>query len=198
MNLISRGAEAEICRDGDKVVKSRVKKTYRISEIDDSLRRSRAKREAKVLEKLPKGILHPRLLRLDEKDASIEMEFIDGDKVRDILDNDIVLCIEIGRIIARMHNAGIIHGDLTTSNMMLKDRKIYMIDFGLSYFSDKLEDRAVDLHLLKQALESRHYRIFERAFGMVLDGYKEEATDYSKVLSKYTQVESRGRNKAKF
>jgi TP53 regulating kinase-like protein len=198
MEFISRGAEAEIYRDENKIKKIRSEKRYRLPAIDNTLRKSRTRKEAKILEKMPKEILHPVLIKTDEAKATIEMEFIDGKKVRDVLDNNISLCLEIGRKIGMMHNAGIIHGDLTTSNMIYKDKKIYFIDFGLSFFSNKIEDMAVDLHLLKQALESKHYKVFEQAFDLVLDAYKEEAKEYSSVISKFRQVELRGRNKAKF
>ena len=198
MEFVSRGAEAEIYIDGDKIKKIRSKKGYRLEAIDNFLRKSRTRKEARILGKLPKEILHPALIKTDEQKATIEMEFIDGKKVRDILDFNLGLCPEIGRKIALMHNAGIIHGDLTTSNMICKDKKLYLIDFGLSFFSDKTEDKAVDLHLLKQALESKHYKVYEQAFSLVLEGYKEEAKDFSQVISKFRQVEQRGRNKAKF
>jgi TP53 regulating kinase and related kinases len=198
MDKIAMGAEAEIYREENKILKIRVPKRYRLKQLDDELRKSRTRHEAKILEKMPKEILHPAVLKSDDKKMILEMEFIDGKKVRDVLDSNISLCLDIGRKIALMHNAGIIHGDLTTSNMILKDRKIYFIDFGLSFFSGKVEDKAVDLHLLKQALESKHYKVFEQAFDLVLQGYKEESKDYSSVISKFNQVELRGRNKAKF
>jgi TP53 regulating kinase-like protein len=198
MNKIAMGAEAEIYIEENKILKIRVPKRYRLKQLDDELRKSRTRHEAKILEKMPKEILHPAVLKADDKKMILEMEFIDGKKVRDVLDINISLCLEIGRKIALMHNAGIIHGDLTTSNMILKDKKIYFIDFGLSFFSSKVEDKAVDLHLLKQALESKHYKVFEQAFDLVLQGYKEESKEYSSVISKFNQVELRGRNKAKF
>ncbi len=198
MKLLSRGAEAEIYRDVDKAIKIRSKKNYRLEELDNEIRKSRTRKEAKIIAKLPDEIRHPHLLSVDEKKATIEMEFIDGEIVRDVLDKNLGLCIAIGRSTGMMHNSGIIHGDLTTSNMIFKDGKIYLIDFGLSFFSDKIEDKAVDLHLLKQALESKHYKIYEKAFGFVLDGYKEESKDYSAVISRFQQVELRGRNKNKY
>lgn len=198
MELISRGAEAEIYKDGDKAVKVRSVKRYRLAVLDDDIRKSRTRREAKVISKLPEEIRHPGLIKADEKKATIEMEFIDGEKIRDILDSNVILCGQIGRIAGRMHNSGIIHGDLTTSNMILKGDKIYIIDFGLSFFSDKVEDKAVDLHLLKQALESKHFKISHDAFDLFLEGYKEVSRDFSAVFSRFSQVEQRGRNKNKY
>jgi TP53 regulating kinase and related kinases len=197
MELISRGAEAEIYLDKDKIIKKRIAKSYRIKELDSQLRKFRTKREAKIIQKLPKEIPHPELLNVNDTSMTIEMSLVKGEKVRDILDKNVSLCVDIGKKIALMHNAGIIHGDLTTSNMIYQD-KLHFIDFGLSFFSEKVEDRAVDLHLLKQALESKHYRVFEEAFSLVMKGYKSESETFKEVKARFDQVELRGRNKAKF
>lgn len=195
-DLISQGAEATIYLDKN-IVKKRIKKSYRIREIDDRLRRSRTKREAKVLERLQLlNFTSPRLIKTDEKET-IEMEYLKGKKLRDALDekNYKKLMYELGKKIAILHNNEIIHGDLTTSNFILKD-EIYFIDFGLSFFSNKVEDKAVDLHLLKQALESKHYQIFDKAFKEVMKGYK-KAKDYRLILKRFEEVEKRGRYKRK-
>ena len=197
MKAISSGAEAQIFLEGDTIIKKRIPKNYRLKEIDESLRGSRTRREAKIITKLPKEVFHPGLIRCDDKET-IEMSYIKGDKIRDILDNNIELCREIGEKTALMHNVGIIHGDLTTSNMIFSEGKVYFIDFGLSFFSEKVEDKAVDIHLLKQALESKHYKVFEKAFDIFMSGYKKKSKDYSEVKKRFEQVEMRGRNKAKF
>ena len=80
---------------------------------------------------------------------------------------------------------------------MILDKEIYFIDFGLSFFSNKIEDKAVDLHLLRQALESKHYKIWEKAFESVLFGYKSKAQDAKEILARFEKVEERGRNKTK-
>jgi Kae1-associated kinase Bud32 len=197
MEKIAQGAEAVLYRKDNKIIKERVKKNYRISIIDDSLRKFRTRREAKFIEKLP--VPGPKLISVDDKKMIIEMDFIDGPKVRDILDSNLELCKEIGKKVAVLHNNNMIHGDLTTSNMILKkkDEQIYFIDFGLSFFSHKIEDKAVDLHLLKQALESKHYKVFEKAFKLILEGYKKESDNYKEILERFEQVEERGRNKHK-
>jgi len=196
MDKISQGAEAVVYMDEGRVFKSRVPKRYRAKELDSSLRRSRTKREAKVMEKLPSKVMRPKLFSVDAKDCIIEMEYIDGPKVRDILEDYLDICVEIGRSVAYMHKEGIVHGDLTTSNMILSGERICMIDFGLSYFSEKAEDMAVDLHLLRQALESKHHMVHEKAFNMVLEGYKDFGRS-SEVLGRLVQVEGRGRHKGK-
>jgi len=194
--LIAQGAEAKLFLE-ENIIKDRVKKYYRIKEIDERLRKSRTRREAKVIEKLNViGLPCPKLIKSDDKER-LEIEFIEGEIVRDILEESDYkqLCIEIGKNIAVMHNNAIIHGDLTTSNMILRE-KVFFIDFGLSFFSYKIEDKAVDLHLLKQALESKHYKIWEKCFEYVLEGYK-ESKDYDAVIDKLKTVEKRGRYKRK-
>ncbi|NQU98061.1 Kae1-associated serine/threonine protein kinase [Candidatus Woesearchaeota archaeon] len=192
MKRIGDGAEAIIYLDKDKVIKKRIKKSYRIKEIDEVLRKSRTRAEAKILEKVP--VKAPRLKKTDRKET-LEMSFIEGDKIRDILDKKPSLAKEIGKKVAAMHNSGIIHGDLTTSNMILKE-EIYFIDFGLSFFSEKIEDKAVDIHLFKQALKSKHYKVWEKAFKEFLKGYK-DAKDYNRVIERFKIVEERGRYKKK-
>ncbi|MFH1850324.1 MAG: KEOPS complex kinase/ATPase Bud32 [archaeon] len=198
MKQIASGAEAVIYLDGN-IVKERIPKKYRIPEIDVPLRKSRTRREAKILDRLSKaGFPAPRPLGSDEKKMTISMDFIDGDKIRDILEKSScrTLCSEIGKKVALLHNMGIIHGDLTTSNMILKG-EVYFIDFGLGFFSEKIEDKAVDLHLLRQALESKHYTIWEEAFDSVLAGYKSTAENCPEILRRFQTVEARGRNKGK-
>ena len=123
---------------------------------------------------------------------------IQGNKIRDILYKDpAALSEEIGKKIGILHSNDIIHGDLTTSNMIL-EKEIKFIDFGLSFFSNKVEDKAVDLHLLRQALESKHHDIWEKCFEAALKGYKQGYPAYKEVISRLEKVEARGRNKAKF
>ena len=193
MKLIARGAEAEIYVDKDKVVKNRIEKDYRLKEIDDKLRRTRTKKEAKILAKIADLDFTPNLIKTDNK-SIIEMEHIDGEKVRDILEKEDYkqLSKEIAKKIKILHDQGIIHGDLTTSNMIYYKNKVYFIDFGLSFFSEKIEDKAVDLHLLRHALESKHHTIWEECFEIVKKEYKDK-----EVLERLEAVEKRGRNKQK-
>ena len=102
------------------------------------------------------------------------------------------ICKDLGKKIRLMHDNNIVHGDLTTSNMMLLDNKVYFIDFGLSQVSTKNEDKAVDLHLLKQALESKHYKIWEACFKVIAKAY-----GHKEILNRLEKVESRGKYKGK-
>jgi len=195
--LIAQGAESKLYLEDNKILKDRFRKKYRIKEIDEKLRKRRTKREAKVLEKLRQiDFPVPKLIKTDEKEKII-MEFKNGKLLRDILErkNYKKLCKEIGRKISILHNNSIIHGDLTTSNMIL-NKEIFFIDFGLSFFSKKIEDKAVDLHLLKEALEAKHYKIFNACFKSALEGYK-KAEDYKEILKRLEAVEKRGRYKGK-
>lgn len=196
MKLLSQGAEAKLYRKGEIILKHRIKKSYRIKEIDERLRKSRTRREAKILEKLD-SFPAPKLIDTDRFEK-LEMQYLDGPALKDILEKKDYLSTskEIGKKIAVLHNKNIIHGDLTTSNMILLD-EVYFIDFGLSMFSKRYEDKAVDLHLFRQALESKHYKIWERCFDSALKEYKKTAVDQEKIMERFKIVESRGRNKNK-
>ena len=198
MKLIAQGAESKLFLDKNKVIKDRFRKTYRIKEIDDRLRKFRTKREAKVLDKLQKIKFPCPKVIINNQEDTIGMEFIDGELLKNILNNNncVKLSKEIGEKVAILHNNDIIHGDLTTSNMIL-NKEIYFIDFGLSFFSHKIEDKAVDLHLLKEALESKHSKIWEKSYKSALDGYVKNAVDGNDVLKRIKVVEKRGRYKGK-
>ena len=196
--LIAQGAEAKLFLEDNKILKERFAKTYRIKEIDNKLRGFRTRREAKILQKLETiNFLSPKLIKNDEKE-NLVMEKINGKLIKDVLEKSDYkkLCSEIGKKVATLHNNSIIHGDLTTSNMILNN-KIFFIDFGLSFFSEKAEDKAVDLHLLKEALESKHYKIWENAFKIVLESYKKEAKKSQEIVKRLGAVEKRGRYRAK-
>lgn len=198
---IAQGAEAVIWLDGNKIVKERIKKLYRHPEIDKRIRQKTTRQEAKLLERAAKEVPAPKLLKSCDKAMVIEMEFIEGKKLRDMVESmtekerkDIFK--RVGKKVAKLHNINVIHGDLTTSNMILRE-KVYFIDFGLGFVSSKVEDKAVDLHLLKQALQSRHHRHFEECFGAVMNGYREEIKDFNAVEKRMKKVEERGRYKEK-
>ncbi|MDD4878186.1 MAG: KEOPS complex kinase/ATPase Bud32 [Candidatus Nanoarchaeia archaeon] len=198
---IAQGAEAIIWLDGNKIVKERIKKLYRHPEIDKRIRQKTTRQEAKLLEKAVSEVPVPKILKSCDKAMVIEMEFIEGNKLRDLVESmtkeerkDVFK--RVGKKVAKLHNLDIIHGDLTTSNMIVRE-KVYFIDFGLGFVSSKVEDKAVDLHLLKQALASKHHRQFEECFSSVMEGYKQEIKDFSAVEKRLKKVEERGRYKEK-
>lgn len=175
--IIQQGAEALIIQSSPSIlIKRRIKKSYRLPLLDEKLRKQRTKKEFALLQKASKLIPVPNIIKIDEKTTEIEMEFIEGKKLSENLDslpNKNEICIQIGKQIAKLHDNNIIHGDLTTSNMILSDKGnlLYFIDFGLSFISNKIEDKAVDLHLIKQALEAKHFSISSQCFNKILEGY---------------------------
>ena len=201
MIKIAQGAEAILYKDNNTIIKERISKAYRIPAIDDSLRKFRTRREAKILERLEDiNFPAPHLKNFSDKRMSILMDFIPGEKLRDVLeqgDDCQKLAKEIGQKVGLLHSKDIIHGDLTTSNMILNSQteEINFIDFGLSSFSEKVEDKAVDLFLLDRALESKHYQLYPNIFNSVLEGYKESYPEAEKILERFEAVKLRGRNK---
>lgn len=200
--IIQQGAEAKIILSNNFIIKDRTKKSYRIPELDDRIRKLRTRSEAKLLNKASRIIPIPDVIKVDEKAKEICMEFIDGKKLSDHLDNFPLkkqkeICKSVGENTAKLHDADIIHGDLTTSNMILKDNKIYFIDFGLGFNSHKFEDKAVDIHLLRQALEAKHFKHWETLFKEVLKAYS-KSKDSKIVLERLKAVEKRGRYKGAY
>ena len=192
--LIGHGAEARLFKVDGRVVKERPVKGYRLPVIDEKLRKQRTRKEAKILEALKKiNIPAPELIKVCDESMKIDMSFLDGPKVRDVM--NVNFAKEIGKIVGTLHKNDIIHADLTTSNMIWKDNKIHLIDFGLSFVSKKVEDKAVDLHLLDRALESKHHDIHKECAKEVLAGYKETNPEADIVLKRLETVQKRGRNK---
>ena len=193
MKELARGAEAIIYANGNTIIKDRIAKTYRHPTLDVRLRTTRAKREAKVLSDISKiGVPGPKLISLEK--TTITMEYLGGDKLREHIDAQPELAAQVGAHMAKLHDKHIIHGDLTTSNMILQANGIIaLIDFGLSIHSTRIEDKAVDLHLFKQALESKHYLVATRAWKYFLSSYQPK--ERQAILERLKLVEQRGRNK---
>ncbi|MBI2669103.1 Kae1-associated serine/threonine protein kinase [Candidatus Woesearchaeota archaeon] len=201
MLKLAHGAEAVLYEDRGEIIKERLSKAYRLPQLDDSLRKFRTRREAKVLQKLEEmNFPAPHLRDFCDKRMSIVMDFMAGEKLKDVLaqgDDYQRFGWEIGQRLGQMHGKHIIHGDLTTSNMILAQGQVNFIDFGLSFFSEKEEDKAVDLFLLDRALESTHADLHQAMFEKVLEGYKEVYPDAEKILERLEKVRRRGRNKNK-
>jgi TP53 regulating kinase-like protein len=200
--ILQRGAEAIILLDKEKVIKKRTKKSYRLKELDDKLRKQRTRSEARLLTKASNLISIPKIKKVDDKSKEIIMDFIQGQRISDYLDSFPLkkqkeICKQLGEYIAKIHDSDIIHGDLTTSNMILKGKEIYFIDFGLGFGSHKIEDKAVDLHLLRQALEAKHFKYWQTLFDQVSKGYS-KSKNSKIVLERLKQVEKRGRYKGNY
>ncbi|HLC72679.1 MAG TPA: KEOPS complex kinase/ATPase Bud32 [Candidatus Nanoarchaeia archaeon] len=197
--MVDQGAEAIITIKGNTVIKQRIPKTYRISEIDSRLRKLRTRSEAKLLQKA-EGIA-PQLLDVNDQDMTITMEYLKGDLFKDVFDDlpenqRTKILHDLGKKVGALHDKDIVHGDLTTSNMIVTKDGLKLIDFGLGMVSKKSEDKAVDLYLLQQALHSKHYCHSEEAFAAVLAGYK-TSQEHVTVLKQLEKVEKRGRHKKK-
>jgi len=197
--IIQQGAEAILIQEDGKLIKRRLKKGYRLAELDEKLRKLRTRKEAKLLERAVKIIFVPKVFEADDKKKEIHMEFIDGKKLSQYLDDFDIrkqkeICFKIGEETSKLHENNIIHGDLTTSNMILFQERVYFIDFGLGFENGRIEDKAVDLHLLRQALEAKHFENWRELFEEVKKGYR-RYKESEKVLKQLEEVERRGRYK---
>ncbi|KAJ2386627.1 serine/threonine-protein kinase bud32 [Coemansia sp. RSA 2559] len=203
--LINQGAEARVYKstiDGKQVVaKQRFSKTYRHPELDKKLTRGRLNQEARSLKRCREhGILVPEVIRQDRDSATLYMQYIDGPTLKDwILNNSSQdsgkgHMLVVGKILHTMHSHSIIHGDLTTSNMIIdKNGEVVLIDFGLSQISASVEDKAVDLYVLERAFISTHPNSAQ-LFALVLDAY--DSSDEAKaVLRRLEDVRQRGRKR---
>lgn len=244
LKTIQQGAEAEIMLDkkNNLIIKNRTPKLYRHPELDKQIRKKRTKVEIKLLEKASKIIDSAKPRESKEFDKII-MPFIRGKKLSEYLDKFPLkkkkeICREIGKSIAKLHKNHIIHGDLTTSNMILAEKpgksestliklnpskrssnlinpnesergtseqlsinkksakiRVFFIDFGLGYISQKIEDKAVDLHLLKQAFEAKHFKHYKELLEEIFKSYKKilGKTEFHKISERIKAVEKRGR-----
>jgi len=204
--LIKKGAEASIYLEewyGKKVIfKKRLPKNYRLPELDRIIQIQRTKHEPQMIHRAKEaGVPTPIIYMVDLERATIIMEYVEGERIKDVLDKlpdeeRIKICERIGRLIGRLHKHGIVHGDLTTSNMILTPNgKIILVDFGLSEQSVDLEARGVDLHLMKRALASTHYKYVDECFNAIIRGYWEEMGPEATrdVLNRVVEIEKRGR-----
>jgi len=203
----SIGAEAIIYRARflgiDVIIKWRFPKTFMPRDLDIAFRRDRTEKEAKIMFKLLQANINiPTPLYVEPDDGIIIMEYIDGNIFRELIDhmNEGELCLiskAVGIYTGTMHNLHIVHGDLTTSNVMIENRTrdIYLIDFGLSDFSKRMEDYAVDLHIYFRSIESTHYRYEDILKKCFINGYSEVMGDEKtiKVLRLVDDIRKRGR-----
>jgi len=200
--VIRRGAEAEIRRDefmGRQVlVKSRVPKSYRHPALDQSLRAHRTRVEARLLQEARScGVPTPIVYDLDTVNAEIWMQEIVGPRAKDALmkagpEEVRAISQEIGRMVARLHSHGMTHGDLTTSNMILRDGRVFFIDLSLGSKAASLEEMGVDLHLLREAFQSAHSDMMY-AYDIIAETYAREYAGGKEVLAKVRDIEERGR-----
>jgi Kae1-associated kinase Bud32 len=203
--LIYKGAEAEIYLEswhGQPVIrKSRMPKPYRIPELDEAIRRMRTAHEATMMQEVRKlGVPVPTIQHIDIETSTLIMDYVNGSSLKDELNKLPVRtrksrCNMLGRLLAQMHEGGIFHGDLTISNVLSEDGKLYLIDFGLGDFTHELEDKGVDLLLLNRVLKSTHYRYHVPLFKAFLDGYSSVVgkKQGKETFLKMKEIERRGR-----
>ena len=196
--VVAKGAEAVLSRSGDRLIKHRAEKRYRTPALDERLRKFRTQREAKLLENAHKAnVPVPRIFESDVEGKRIVMEYLEGVLLKDVIASASEKHLaeiggEVGTILRRLHEANIVHNDLTSSNMILSDGKIFLIDFGLSVTSTRIEDKAVDLVVFKRALKATHPEAFDAVWGPLLEAYG----GYSRsreVLARASVVEKRAR-----
>lgn len=208
MHLIKRGAEADIYLVewyGKKAVsKVRRPKQYMHHMLDREIRRKRTLHEAEMLNIAKRAMVTtPLIYFVDPLNAEIIMQYIEGYTVKDLITNASIedpllrqALIDMGIYTARLHARNIIHGDLTTSNFILHNsNRLVLVDFGLAFYSSRIEDKAVDIRLIKEVMSSAHANLFNEAFRLFIDGYSSVAgEDNTKVLlKKVREIEQRGR-----
>jgi N6-L-threonylcarbamoyladenine synthase/protein kinase Bud32 len=192
------GAEAvvEFLPDADDpttVRKRREPKAYRHPALDDRLRRERVTMEARLTsEARRQGVPTPLVRDVDRQEATLEFEYVGEADLRERLaDGDATDAVrDLGRHLATLHGAELVHGDPTTRNVRVDGERTYCIDFGLGYHSGHVEDHAMDLHVACQSLDGTANDP-ERYRAALLDGYRESGSE--RVVTQLDAVEGRGR-----
>ena len=207
LKLIYRGAEADVYR-GDwcghpAVYKMRKPLLYRLQELDNMIRSQRTVHEAQILHQTKQaGVSAPHLYYLSPPEALLVMEYLEGERLKTVLletgltkKRVMALGEEFGRSIARLHAAGIMHGDLTTSNVIVDGDSLSLIDFGLAVHSQRLEDHAVDLRLIKETLTGAHNSVSKAFMQSLLAGYSSVLgpARAEAATKKLAEIERRGR-----
>ena len=174
---------------------------YRLPVLDDAIRRQRTLREAQMLHQAKKaGVDSPFIYDVDLPAATLVMEYVIGERLRDMLgsmggEETKRVFFEFGTKTARLHSAGMAHGDLTTANVVKRDGSLVFLDFGLSFRTDRLEDQAVDLRLIKETLVGAHPKISQLALQALFRGYSAFAGQarFKAVHKQLQGIERRGR-----
>lgn len=186
---IGRGAEAVISLEDGCVRKYRLPKSYRAPQLDEVLRQERTLREARIISDARRhGVPTPIISDISKFELS--MQHIGGKRLKDIINTE--LSERVGETVGKLHKAGIIHGDLTTSNMILFEDRIYLIDFGLAFYENSVEAQGVDVHVYFQTLSSTHDRSDEliEAFKR---GYRKTYEEADAVFKRVDEIKARGR-----
>lgn len=214
-SMIKQGAEARLYSgtfmEQKVIVKERFSKKYRHPELDKQLTKDRHKAEARALMRCKQiGVRAPTLYLCDNLSHSLVMdEMVGCTTARDFIDSALVsgdtgglerLADLVGGTVGQMHLAGLIHGDITTSNMLVVQTagefQLVMIDFGLSFQEGVAEDKGVDLYVLERALLSTHPNT-EHVFARMLAAYKKKlrGKGAEEVVEKFEEIRLRGRKR---
>lgn len=192
-----KGAESNIYLtkwyDKRAVSKIRIPKAFRQRILDQDLRRRRTISESRMINLAKEfGLRTPYIYFVDPFRAEIVMEFISGTRASKVLTS--AICYDIGKFVSTLHIYNIIHGDLTPANFIVNRRKITMIDMGLSFYSTRTEDKAMDIRLFKEILRSTYHHSFSKFFDEFLDGYKSvNSMELEKILERIDEIETRKR-----
>ncbi|TFG28641.1 Kae1-associated kinase Bud32 [Candidatus Thorarchaeota archaeon] len=183
------------------ILKWRQTKPYLFKDIDSQLNRARTNRECKMLSIARMlGVPTPAVYSVDLTNHTILMDYIEGTQFKQLTEtlssNKLVsLCQKFGHLIALLHRGDVVHGDPTTSNLIVDRRSfLWMIDFGLSEMNATVEMKGVDLHLIRRALETTHWELEEIMLEATLDGYVDTmGENANNVISRMTEIRERGR-----
>jgi len=216
--LVKQGAEARLHQGTylgkPTIVKERFVKNYRHKHLDDVLTKERIKAESRAIVRCKAVGLHtPTIFLVDFERRMIFMEYFEYSiTLKDFIENSsldilIELALIIGSTLGTMHEANIIHGDLTSSNILLvnklnkmefsnlDDLKLVLIDFGLAHVDSSAEDKGVDLYVLERALVSTH-EVADKIFPKIIEGYKKQnKSNFKIIFAKYEEVRARGRKR---
>jgi Kae1-associated kinase Bud32 len=198
LKKISEGAESELYLSEfagtPAVVKARPRKMYRIEELDESIRSERTKREARLIATANEnGVPTPHVFLVGKYD--ITMELIEGDTLSVMMRTGHKslsgIIGEVGRYLGILHSIDISHGDFTPANIMVsKDGVVHVIDFGLGDRTKSIEDKSMDLLLMKRSLNKQLYSKF-------LDGYRSAFKLHKETIERLAKIERRGRYNAR-
>ncbi|MDD1742360.1 MAG: Kae1-associated kinase Bud32 [Methanotrichaceae archaeon] len=186
---IGRGAEAVITLEEGTICKFRLPKSYRHPQLDEALRQERTLKEAKIIADARRCGVPTPIIR-DISRFWLKMEHVEGPQLKKVISPE--LSEKVGEIVGKLHRCGIIHGDLTTSNMILNRGRIYLIDFGLAFYDHSVEAQGVDVHVYFQTVKSTHdgADVLIEAFKR---GYINIYENAESVLKRSKEIKARGR-----
>eukprot|EP00096_Caligus_rogercresseyi_P005198 TRINITY_DN2021_c0_g1_i1.p1 TRINITY_DN2021_c0_g1~~TRINITY_DN2021_c0_g1_i1.p1 ORF type:complete len:224 (+),score=67.83 TRINITY_DN2021_c0_g1_i1:466-1137(+) len=214
-SLFQQGAESRLYLGTflgrDAIIKHRFSKKYRHPSLDSRLIKEHNKAEIRCLIRcMNAGIPTPGIMYSEE--SYIVLEYLKGAlRARDVVEKLLKekdeaglrkLALQMGSVIGRLHRNNIVHGDLTSSNILVEECGksewgIFLIDFGLGSLEGSLEDKGVDIYVLERALLSTHPQYTEELFKVILEGYKAEGgKGGNEVMKKYEEVRLRGRKRS--